>query len=108
MTVKIVAVDKQNPYGKLADAEIHFDEGLLTGLKLMGLAIWEGRGGTGRTVTFPARYYQVQGSRRAFPLLRPIADSAAQKPLREAVLQAYAEHEAQHADAEEQQVAATA
>ena len=39
MTVKIVANEKGNPPGKLADAELHFGNGPLAGLKLIGLAV---------------------------------------------------------------------
>jgi hypothetical protein len=95
MVVKITANDKGNPPGKLADAELHFDEGCLDGLKLVGFAVWERRNGTGRNVTFPARQYSVNGERRSFALLRPIVDAAAQERLRDLVLQAYQEHEAQ-------------
>ena len=63
------------------------------GLKLIGFAIWERRGGNGRNVTFPARSYVVNGDRRSFALLRPIADTSAQERVRELVLQAYAEYE---------------
>src|SRR6266545_4044474 len=59
MTVKITPNDKGNPPGKLADAELHFRDGVLAGLKLIGFSIWERRGGTGRNVTFPARQYAV-------------------------------------------------
>ena len=45
MTVKITPNDKNNPPGKLAEAELHFTEGTLTGLKLIGFAIWERRVG---------------------------------------------------------------
>ena len=38
MTVKIVPNDKGNPPGKLADAELHFTDGPLEGLKLIGFA----------------------------------------------------------------------
>ncbi len=93
MVVKIVPNDKNNPPGKLADAELHFTEGALDGLKLIGFAIWERRTGGGRNVTFPARTYSVNGERRSFSLLRPIAESTAQDRIRELVLQAYAEHE---------------
>ena len=55
MTIKIAANDKGNPPGKLADAELHFSEGPLEGLKLIGFGVWERRGGNGRNVTFPAR-----------------------------------------------------
>jgi hypothetical protein len=82
-----------NPPGKLADAELAFDEGVLAGLKLTGFAIWERRGGNGRNVTFPARTYTVNGERRSYALLRPAADSTAQEPLRTLILQAYAEYE---------------
>ena len=42
--VKIVPNDKANPPGKLADAELHFSDGALEGLKLIGFGIWERRG----------------------------------------------------------------
>jgi len=95
MTVKIQANDKGNPVGKLADAELHFTAGPLEGLKLIGFAIWERRGGSGRNVTFPARQYAVNGERRSFALLRPIADTAAQERMRDFVLEAYAAYEEQ-------------
>jgi hypothetical protein len=97
--VKIVPNDKANPPGKLADAELHFTEGALDGLKLIGFAVWERRTGNGRNVTFPARQYAVNGKRRSFALLRPIADVAAQERIRELVLQAYAEYEQVGAEA---------
>jgi hypothetical protein len=93
MTVKITPNDKGNPAGKLADAELHFAEGPLEGLKLIGFSIWERRGGGGRNVTFPARQYAVNGERRSFALLRPIVDTTAQNKVRELVLDAYAEYE---------------
>ena len=93
MIVKILPNDKQNPPGKLAEAELHFTEGVLDGLKLIGFAIWERRVGGGRNVTFPARQYSVNGDRRSFSLLRPITDSTAQDRIRQLVLQAYAEQE---------------
>ena len=97
LTVKFTPNEKQNPPGKLADAELHFTDGELEGLKLIGFSIWERRAGGGRNVTFPARQYAVNGERRSFALLRPIADISAQERIRDLVLQAYAEHEAQTA-----------
>jgi hypothetical protein len=91
--VKITPNDKNNPPGKLADAELHFTEGVLEGLKLIGFGVWERRGGGGRNVTFPARQYSVNGERRSFALLRPIADATAQDRVRELVLQGFAEFE---------------
>jgi hypothetical protein len=93
MTIKITPNDKGNPAGKLADAELHFSEGPLEGLKLIGFSIWERRGGNGRNVTFPARSYVVNGDRRTFALLRPIVDSTAQGKLRELILEAFQEFE---------------
>jgi len=93
LTVKITPNEKGNPPGKLADAELHFIDGELDGLKLIGFSIWERRGGNGRNVTFPARQYAVNGERRSFALLRPIADTSAQNRVRELVLEAYAEYE---------------
>ncbi len=93
IVVKITPNDKGNPVGKLADAELHFIAGELDGLKLIGFGIWERKGGNGRNVTFPARQYAVNGERRSFALLRPIADTAAQERVRELVLNAFAEYE---------------
>jgi hypothetical protein len=93
VTVTITPNDKQNPPGKLADAELHFTEGVLEGLKLIGFSVWERRGGGGRNVTFPARSFSVNGARRSFALLRPITDSTAHDRVRELILQAYAEYE---------------
>ena len=97
MLVKITTNDKANPPGKLADAELHFTDGLLQGLKLIGFTVWERRGGGARNVTFPARSYAVNGERRTFALLRPIGDATAQDKVRELILQAYADHEAESA-----------
>jgi hypothetical protein len=92
MTVKIVSNDKGNPPGKLADAELHFTQGPLEGLKLIGFGIWERKTGTGRNVTFPARQYSVNGERRSFSLLRPVIDTTAQNRVRDLILDAYVEH----------------
>jgi hypothetical protein len=92
MTVKIIVNDKGNPLGKLADAELHFTDGSLEGLKLIGFGVWERKTGAGRNVTFPARTYSVNGERRSFALLRPAVDSAAQNHIRDIILEAYDEH----------------
>jgi hypothetical protein len=98
MSVKFFQNDKGNPPGKLADAELHFHDGPLGGLKLVGFAVWERKTG-GRNVTFPARQYSVNGERRSFALLRPTADAAGQDRLRDVVLEAYREYEAALAEA---------
>jgi len=94
VTIKIIRNDKGNPPGKLADAELHFESGPLEGLKLIGFSVWERRTGNGRNVTFPARQYSVNGERRSFALLRPLTDASSQDKVRDLILQAYAEHEA--------------
>jgi hypothetical protein len=91
--VKITTNDKSNPPGKLAEAELHFTEGVLDGLKLIGFGIWERRTGGGRNVTFPARTYSVNGERRSFALLRPTGDATAQDRIRELILETYADFE---------------
>ena len=97
LTIKITPNDKGNPPGKLADAEIHFSNGPLDGLKLVGFAVWERRTGTGRNVTFPARQYSINGERRSFALLRPVVDSLAQNRIRDLILDAYAAYETETA-----------
>ena len=93
LVVNITPNDRSNPPGKLADAELHFVNGSLEGLKLIGFSVWERRTGNGRNVTFPARQYAVNGERRSFALLRPIADATGQDRIRDLILEAYAEFE---------------
>ena len=93
MTITINPNDNGNPARKLADSELHFTDGPLTGLKLIGFSVWERRGGAGRNVTFPARSYSVNGERRSYALLRPIGDTTSQNALRELILSAFAEFE---------------
>ncbi len=93
VSVKITPNDKGSQPGKLADAELQFTNGPLAGLKLIGFAIWERRGGSGRNVTFPARQYSVNGERRSFALLRPVVDTTAQHAVRDRILDAYVEYE---------------
>jgi len=100
MVVKFSPKNRGNPPGKLADAELHFIDGTLDGLKLIGFGIWERRSGTGRNVTFPARQYSVNGERRSFALLRPVVDAASQERLRDFILERFHEYEEQMVTAE--------
>jgi hypothetical protein len=102
MVVRILQGDSSSPVGKLADAELLFEEGegVLAGLKLVGFSIWERRADGGRSVTMPARRFAVNGERRSFALLRPTGDTAAQEPIRALVLEAFARFEAQRAQSE--------
>ena len=99
MVIKIIQNETGNPPGKLADAELHFTEGVLEGLKLIGFGVWERRNGGGRNVTFPARQYSVNGERRAFALLRPVVDATAQDRVRDQILEAYSAFEQEVAKA---------
>ena len=96
VSVKIIPNTKGGPSGKLADAEVIFEAeaGPLSGLKLVGFAVWERRDG-GRNVTLPARRYSVNGDRRSFALLRPSGDDrSTQEAIREYILDAYSRSEA--------------
>lgn len=99
MLVKISPNDKGSPVGKLADAELHFTDGPLAGLKLLGFAVWERRNGSGRNVTFPSRQYSVNGERRSYALLRPLTEAKAQDQVRDVILSAYAKFEAEASEA---------
>ena len=98
VSVRIIPNTEGKPPGKLADAEVIFeaDAGPLSGMKLVGFAIWERRSGSGRNVTFPARQYSVNGDRRSFALLRPKnGDVSAQEAVRDLILEAFSASEAQ-------------
>lgn len=58
------------PQSKLADVEIHFEEGLLAGLKLVGCSVWRSRKGEAPTVLVPSRSYATAGGVRYYELLR--------------------------------------
>ena len=96
VSVSIIPNQQGSPAGKLADAEVMFEaaSGPLSGMKLIGFAVWERRAG-GRNVTFPARQYSVNGERRSFALLRPAnGETTAQEAIRDAILEAYSRLEA--------------
>jgi len=91
VSVKIIPNEKGNPPGKLAGAEVVFeaDAGPLSGMKLIGFAVWERRDG-GKNVTFPARQYSVNGARQTFALLRSSTeDRSTQDAIRDCILDAY-------------------
>ena len=64
------------PESKLADVEIHFEEGLLAGLKLVGCSVWRSRKGDDPTVLVPSRSYATAGGVRYYELLRGVEGSA--------------------------------
>jgi hypothetical protein len=73
MEIKVFRTEEGATPLKLADVELHFPDGELGGLKLIGFAVWSTRRGDGLNVTYPARTYAVNGERRSFALLRPLA-----------------------------------
>lgn len=97
MIVKIVPNDRSEPPNKLADVELLFEEGVLSGLRLIGFSIWQSRRGRSRTVTMPARTYFANGERRTYAVLRPVNDESSIEPVRRLILDAYAEFEQQMA-----------
>ena len=92
MTIVIVP-PAHKAVGKLADVEVHFTEGPLEGMKLLGFAVWEPRSGQGRNVTFPARSFTGTGERRTYALLRPVTSESARQRVRELILDAFEEYE---------------
>lgn len=97
MLVKIRLNEKGGPSGKLADAELHFTDGGLRGLKLMGFGVWERPNGSGRSVSLPARRYVANGEPRNFILLRPLGELDALDRIRNEILDAYSAQEAEAA-----------
>ncbi len=89
MQITIRFPEPSGPAGKLADAELHFTDDPLAGLKLIGFGVWERGNHIIRTVTLPARQYSINGERRAFSLLRPAADGVSTESLRQEILDAY-------------------
>lgn len=95
MRIKIIHADhvaNRTPIGQIATAELHFDTGELTGLKLIGFAIWDHRGTADKlSVTFPSRMYSVNGEHRSFALLRPTNNTTDSDSLRDLIIAAYHE-----------------
>ncbi|MEW6721242.1 MAG: hypothetical protein AB1346_12395 [Thermodesulfobacteriota bacterium] len=74
MRVHYVLNHGGTPVSKLADVEIHFEEGLLAGLKLVGASVWRSKKGEAPTVLVPSRSYATASGVRYYELLRPSAD----------------------------------
>src|SRR5580704_8332850 len=69
VAVTISRNEHGSPAETLADADVivHGEAGPLTELTVIGFAVWERRDG-GRHVTFPARPYSLNGTRRSLAL----------------------------------------
>jgi len=97
-TVTVQITLATTPPGKLAEVELHFHDGPLTGLKLTGFGLFVRRDGRGPLLRVPTRYVTARREGRAHSaittptqLLQPI-DTASGTPfaaLRTAILLAY-------------------
>lgn len=73
----------------VCEAEIHFAEGLLAGLKLVGFSLWKSPEGE-IYVTFPSRAFGAGADRRYFDFLRSIEGvPQPSRSLKTAILEAY-------------------
>ena len=70
MRVHYVLNHGGTPQSKLADVEIHFEEGLLAGMKLVGCSVWRAKKGEEPTILVPSRSYATAGGVRYYELLR--------------------------------------
>jgi hypothetical protein len=71
MRVHYIMNHEGSPASKLADVEIHFEEGLLAGTKLVGMSVWRSKKGEAPTVLVPSRSYATASGVRYYELLRP-------------------------------------
>jgi hypothetical protein len=70
MRIHFILNNGGTPESKLADVEIHFEDGILSGLKLVGCSVWRSKKGEDPTVLVPSRSYATAGGIRYFELLR--------------------------------------
>lgn len=96
--VSVVIVQRENGPERLAcEAELHFADGPLQGLKLVGFSIWRTADGE-LYVTFPSRAFGVGTERRYFDYLRPasvdgtVGTLGDAKRVKEWILDAYRAH----------------
>ena len=70
MQVQFMAREN-GPERLVTEAEIHFEEGPLSGTKLVGFCLWRGADGE-VYVTFPSRAFGAGAERRFFDYLRAV------------------------------------
>ena len=80
------------PQSKLADVEIHFEEGLLAGMKLVGCSVWRSKKGEAPTVLVPSRSYATAGGVRYYELLRPSDANGQDDPAGKAQVKRFKEY----------------
>jgi hypothetical protein len=71
MRLHFILNSSETPPNKLADVEIHFDDGLLGNLKLVGASVWKAKKDGEINVLVPARSYASAQGIRYYELLRP-------------------------------------
>jgi hypothetical protein len=76
MRVHYVLNHGGTPASKLADVEIHFEEGLLAGLKLVGCSVWRSKRGRADCAR-PVPLLRHRRGVRYYELLRSSVDGAA-------------------------------
>jgi len=88
--MRVQFVEKANgPERLVCDAEILFDEGQLSGMKLVGFAVWRGAEGD-VYVTFPSRAFGTATDRKFFDYLRPVeAGVAGGRKVKDWILEEY-------------------
>jgi hypothetical protein len=88
--MRIQFTPKDNgPDRLVCEAEVHFEEGLFEGAKLVGFSLWKSPEG-GVYVTFPSRAFGAGSDRRYFDFLRSIeGDPVPGKRIKAAILEAY-------------------
>jgi len=89
--MKIEFVARENgPERSVSEAEIHFEEPGLAGLRLVGFSLWQAPEGE-VFVTFPSRAFGAGGERRYFDYLRSVdgADQGPAKTLKAAIIEAW-------------------
>ena len=74
--MQVQFTDRENgPERLVCEAEIHFDEGPLAGMRLVGFSLWRSPEGE-VYVTFPSRAFGAGSERRFFDYLRAVDGTA--------------------------------
>ena len=75
-SVQVQFIPRQNgPERLVTEAEIHFEDGPLAGMRLVGFSIWRSTEGE-LYVTFPSRAFGAGTERKYFDYLRAVDGSA--------------------------------
>jgi hypothetical protein len=75
-SVQVVFVPRENgPERLVCEAELHFEDGPLAGMRVVGFSVWRGAEGD-IYVTFPSRAFGTATDRKYFDYLRAVDGSA--------------------------------